>query len=485
MIVRSIKIVEGLYSKTIEFDSFANLIHSSSNSQGKTTLIRFLLYSLGYSIPNTKNVKFERCSVEVDVFFETVGDIRLKRTAINHIVLLMNDEETTYVLPEQLNDLQALLFGNNNYDVLNNLLGAFYVDQEKGWTLLNRGVVIGSIHFNIEELVRGLSGRDCSDLIKREKSLSSELGKYRQMFSVAKYQETIQQNQGDLVVEHYDEIINTEIEQLVIQKNQLKKELRRIDKGIKDNKQFQKYISDMKLLVQGPDGTIIPVTESNVVGLNDNFNFLITKRNLVAADLSDVLKRITECEDKSENAENQLSFWESESLTHAFDRRIAALQVDPIVVDKEIKRIEAELKQLRKIKTDETQRNNSVVASLYNNIIKYAKELGIGNDETMAASYLFTHNLKELTGAILHKTVFAFRLAYIIEIERALNVKLPIILDSPSGKEVDKDNIRTMINILKRDFMDHQIIIASIYKYDFDSPNTIEIEGRLINELNS
>ena len=36
----------------------------------------------------------------------------------------------------------------------------------------------------------------------------------------------------------------------------------------------------------------------------------------------------------------------------------------------------------------------------------------------------------------MHKTVFAFRLAYIIEIERAIGVKLPIILDSPSGKEV-------------------------------------------------
>jgi len=81
---------------------------------------------------------------------------------------------------------------------------------------------------------------------------------------------------------------------------------------------------------------------------------------------------------------------------------------------------------------------------------------------------------------VLHKTVFAFRLAYIIEIERAIGVKLPLILDSPSGKEVDQENIRLMMDILKRDFSDHQIIIASIYMYDFNSLNGIEIVNRLI-----
>jgi|GEM_PF-2662136 len=37
-----------------------------------------------------------------------------------------------------------------------------------------------------------------------------------------------------------------------------------------------------------------------------------------------------------------------------------------------------------------------------------------------------------------------------------------------------------MMDILKRDFSDHQIIIASIYTYDFPNLNVIEIENRLI-----
>ena len=117
-----------------------------------------------------------------------------------------------------------------------------------------------------------------------------------------------------------------------------------------------------------------------------------------------------------------------------------------------------------------------MIMSLYENMVKYASELGVGNSESIATSYLFTSNLKELSGAVLHKTVFAFRLAYIIEIEKFLNIKLPVILDS----EVDQTNIQLMVNILKRDFSNNQIIIASIFQYDFDSVNLIEIKNRLI-----
>ena len=83
----------------------------------------------------------------------------------------------------------------------------------------------------------------------------------------------------------------------------------------------------------------------------------------------------------------------------------------------------------------------------------------------------------EIKKQYLHRI---FRLAYISVIEDALKIKLPIILDSPSGKEVDQANIKLMMNILKRDFADHQIIIASIFNYDFDNVKNIEIKERLI-----
>ena len=88
-----------------------------------------------------------------------------------------------------------------------------------------------------------------------------------------------------------------------------------------------------------------------------------------------------------------------------------------------------------------------------------------------------------MTGAVLHKTVFAFKMAYILELEKHLNVKLPIILDSPSGKEVDQENINLIMNILKRDFKDNQIIIASIYDYSFSKVNKIELKDQLLDQV--
>ena len=480
MIIKSIHIKEGLFSRFIEFSDSANLIHSKQNSKGKTTLLRFLLYSLGYNIPNTRKIKFERCEVEIVVSTESIGEVTLSRAASSHIVLSTNDERITYVLPEQQNELHSVLFGTKNADVLNNLLGAFYVDQEKGWTLLNRGVAIGSIHFNIEELIRGLSGRDCTALIQQESKLARELEKYKQMFSVAQYQETIEAEEGYLIVEHYDEKMDSELEQLRIQQNILKKELKRLDRAIKDNRQFSKFIAEMKLLIKGPDGTMIPVTEENIVGFDDSIDYLITKHKLVSAELASVVSNISIRENQRQTDAEQLSFWESETMMQSFDRRIASLQINAVAIEKEINRIEKELKDIRQAITNSTKTNNTIVISLYKTILKYAQELGIGNDTTMDITYLFTSNLKELSGAVLHKTVFSFRLAYIIEIERALGIKLPIILDSPSGKEIDQDNVKLMMNILKRDFSDHQIIIASIFEYDLDSVKQIEIVNRLI-----
>ena len=480
MIFKSIRIKEGMLERNIHFSNNVNMVYSKKNSRGKTTLLRFLLYSLGYNIPNTKKFKFTNCEVETKIESETAGNVSFLRTDKDFVDVIIGENKQTYILPEQQDELHEKIFGTGNKDVLNNLLGAFYADQEKGWTLLNRGTVIGSIRFNIEELIRGLSGRECGDLIKKEGQLSRELNKYRQMFSVAKYRESVIADSGSLVQDNYTDATDVEIEQLLFQQKSLKSELSRIDRTLNDNKRFKKFIGEMKLLITTEDGTTIPVTENNVVGLNDTIEFLIAKRKMISAQLATVAKQLLRLQKESEIEEEQLSFFESENMLEIFDKKIAAVPINTVAIDKEIKRLEKALKAIRHEITLKTKQNNSVVTSLYNNVVKYATELGVGDEESIASSYLFTSNLKELSGAVLHKTVFAFRLAYIIEIEKVLGIKLPIILDSPSGKEVDQENIQLMVNILKRDFADNQIIIASIFKYAFDEVNTIEIINRLV-----
>ena len=464
MIIQSIRIKEGFAERTFDFTDSVNLIFSKENSKGKTTLLRFMLYSLGYNIPNTRKIRFDRCEIVTTILVDNVGKMVLSRYSNDFIEATVADEKKTYILPDQLHDLHKVIFGTDNTDVLNNILGAIYADQEKGWTLLNRGTAIGSIRFNIEELIRGLSGCDCSDLIRKETQLSKELSKYRQMASVAKYREEIVAESGTLVSDSYSVESDATIAQLLMQQKALQSELRRIDKSLSGNKRVRQYVAEMKLTVRLPDGTIFPITADSIVGLTDTIDFLIAKRKIVSADLRSVMHQLANTQKEQENEAEQLAFFQSESMIDIFDRRIASVPIDASAIAKEIKRLEKMLKVVRKEISRKTKSDTGVVMSLYENMVKYAAELGVGNSESIASSYLFTSNLKELSGAVLHKTVFAFRLAYITEIEKHLGIKLPIILDSPSGKEVDQANIQLMVNILKRDFSGNQIIIASIFQ---------------------
>ena len=471
---------KGILERTVDFSRNSNLIHSSKNSCGKTLLLRLVLYSLGYNIPEMKNFKFSECLIQVELECDNKEIIKLKRSSSFFVELERNNTLQTFVLPSQQFDLHSLIFQTNNIEILTNILGAFYVDQEKGWTLLNRGIVIGSIRFNIEELIRGLSGRDCRQLLEDEKRISKELAKYRLMSSVAKYRESIIEESGDISSNSYKESTDIEINQLLIQQKLLNRELKRIDQALANNRQFKKFVSEMKLLIEIENGNCIPVTENNIVGLSDSIDFLIAKRGRTALELAKVTSQLESLQNQEKNEIQQLAFFASESLIETFDKKISSFPINAKSIEKEITKLEKNLKNIRKKIHTKTIVNNDVVNSMYNSVLKYATELGIGDARSIADSYLFTSNLKELSGAVLHKTVFAFRLAYIIEIEKLLKIKLPIIIDSPTGKELDQTNVQLLINILKRDFSENQIIIASIHKYDFEKINIIELSDHLL-----
>lgn len=479
MIFKSIYLKEGLFKRRIDFSKEVNLIHSDKNSKGKTTLLRFMLYALGYNIPNTKKIKFNQCEVELIVENEKKEEIKLVRNNLPIIQIEKNKKKKVYVIPEQQDELQEMVFGIENKDIISNLLGVYYIDQEKGWTLLNRGIVIGSSHFNIEELIRGLSGINCTDLIEKETQLKRKISKYKQMLSIAEYQQILQNEKG-LVTNSYEDKIDSELDSLLIKQREIKEELRRIDKILSDNKHFKKFVIEMKLLVKTSSGEIVPVTENNIVGLNDAIELLVTKRKLTFARFVDVTSKIEKKQKKFDKEYEQLKFFELVNQLEIFDKRISSIPLNRIIIKQEITNLEKEVKDIREEISRITKNNNTIGSYIFEIIIKYATELKIGDKNSISPTYLFTSNLKELSGAILHKTVFAFKLGYISAIKKKLNIKLPILLDSPTGKEVDQENIKLMMNILKRDFSDHQIIIASIFEYDFNNVNTIEIKNRLI-----
>lgn len=483
MIIKSIRIKEGLFVRAEQLSSKVTLIHSKDNTCGKTTLIRLILYSLGFNIPSTRKIRFDLCDVSCIVETDTGDVLTFNRPNLNLLTVEFNENKDSYILPSQQKEIHAKLFNTENEDILNNILGCIYADQEKGWTLLNRGTAIGSVHFNIEELLRGLTGRDCKNLLAEQEKTKRELSRYQQIRSIGQYQQAISESEGAIIHDTYSDLSDAEIESLLIQQKQLKKELSRIDASIRDNNFFRKYIADMKLQIRLPDDSVILVTEENFVGLSDTQQFLIAKRNILANDLARLQGKIDRQKHEAEQESEQLSFITSESLADSFDKRLATVPIDSIAINKIIRKLEAHLAEVKKDITEKTKKGNTAADAMFNTMLGYAKELGIGDESSINSNYLFTSNLKELSGAALHKTVFAFRLAYLVEVQKAIGIKLPIILDSPRGKEVDDKNIEMMMNILKRDFPDNQIIIASIFDYEFDDIVRIEIHDKLIDKI--
>lgn len=478
MIIEKVAIRQGLFEKIVSFSDRNNLIHSQSNSVGKTTLMRVILYSIGYSVPSTKMFPLDKCEIEARVITDDGNAIELVRHSPNYMVCYEGDEKQTFCLPEQQTELQAKIFKTEDVDILDNLLGVFYLDQEKGWTLLNRGVVIGSIHFNVEDFIQGLSGRDCSELKRQKNKLEIELGKYEQISNVTKYKESLARSSGSLLKEDPDDALDSLIEQKQVELNLAQKELSRIDKSLKNNQQVKHFIGQMKLTVEAPNGELFRITANNVVGLNDSIDYLIAKRKIQAVECNKLINTISRL--KEQKKERTEVFFTVESIADAFDEMVQKFPYGYVKVEGIKENLKEQLRTVKKQITERTKHNNEVLNSLYANVIKYAEELGV--NEGVNINYLFTSNLRVLSGALLHKTVFAFRLAYILEVKKILSVTLPIILDSPSGKEIDTQNVQMMINILKRDFSDHQIIIASIFEYDLPEVNRIEIRKKLLEE---
>ena len=481
MIINNLIIRMGLFEKAFSFSDKSNIIYSNANSVGKTTLIRALLYSLGYNVPGTKRFPIEKYEYEVSLTLDDGTVLILRRPTAEILECLTVDTIHSYFLPDQMNQVHALLFNTENIDILNNILGTFYLDQEKGWTLLNRGRVIGSIHFNLEDFIQGLSGIDCSELKKQKDLLEQEIAKYEQISNVTKYKETLDAVDGSLLKETPDDEIDTQIKLKQIELNQIKRELSRIDRVLNSNKQFKNLVEEMKLMVETPQGDAIRVTADNIIGLNDSIEYLIAKRKIMAVEYNSLSSAIEKL--RSKKTQHTDSMFTVKSIADAFDEMVQKFPYGYVKIEEIKENLKRLLCTIRQQISEKTRSNNKVVGSLYKNVIRYADELGVRDESLMNLNYLFTTNMKILSGALLHKTVFSFRLAYILEVKKLLGVKLPIILDSPSGKEIDSDNIRLMINILKRDFSDHQIIIASIYEYDLPEVNKIVLKKSLMEDF--
>lgn len=449
------------------------MIYSIHNSKGKTTLIRFILYALGYQIPATEGIgNFDNMEFEI-LIKNNEQNFSINREK-DIVKVKINKESLEFKIPEQENELHCLIFGIENGTILNNLLAVFYIDQEKGWTLLNRGKIIGNIRFNIEEFIAGISNINIQNLISEKKVLNREIKKYRYIKNTIDINNEFNEDDDD-TIEEYEQVSMNELIQLQKEKQlelkKIKNEIKRLEKSILKNSEFGKMIENYGLIIEY-QGQEIQLTRNNLFDFDRNQNLMKIK----IQDLKLQLNKINKEQDKIiEQINNKNTLFQTEDLLETMQRNIERLGIDISKIDKIIRQLSNKRNTINNDIKNKLVFKNDQLKEYYDIIYRYSKELGIeGYISDNSPKYVLMNKLKGLSGRVLAQMSFVFKLSYIKAIENAFNVCLPIIMDSPRTNELSEESTNQMMEILKRDFSNHQIITASIYKnkvIDFDIIN--------------
>ncbi len=456
-----------------------NMIYSKQNSKGKTTLLRFILYALGYQIPATEGIgDFENFEFELKVL-NLEKKIVIYRKA-NNVQIDCDKTINSYVLPAQENELHSLIFNIDNITVLNNLLAVYYIDQEKGWTLLNRGKIIGNIRFNIEEFIAGISNINIDSLILDKKVINNEIKKYRYFKNVLDINSEYEDEDNDLP--NYETLnMNTLIQEqneLEVELRFVKNKRREVEEIIKTNNGFSDMIENYGLMISH-NGEIFQLTKKELVGFDKHQSILKLKLNDYKIEEEKIKKQL---EKVILNINQKNSLFATQDILEEMQKYIEKLGIADInQLDKILKQLNNKRNSINNQIKEKLTFNNQQLYNFYETINKYAKELGIEeyikNNEPR---FVLTNKLKGLSGRVLAQMSYVFKLSYIKAVEDKFNIILPIIIDSPRTSELSEESTEAMMKILKRDFSHHQIIVASIYKCKAINFDIINLDNGLM-----
>ena len=479
MKIEYLKIFDDKKCYKYEFAS-KSLIYSKDNSKGKTTLLRFILYALGYQIPATEGIgDFERFNFEIKIINEK--EIIIYRKA-NSVKVVIGDANYDYIVPSQENELFSLIFGIDNITVLNNLLAVYYIDQEKGWTLLNRGKIIGNNRFNIEELIAGISGININNLLDEKRVVNNEIKKYRYFKNVldinSEFDDEVDDNVPKYESNSMDELIS-EQKELELELKKTENDRKKIEKILANNKSFADMIEDYGIMVSYK-GEEFCLTKDNLLDFKNNQDLLRiqannckVKENKIKEKLGLILRTINE----------KNSLFSMDDILDNMEKVIDSTGVDITQIDKIIRQLTNKRNTINNQIKDKLVFNNNQLLRFYEIINDYSIELGISEFvSNKGPRFVLTNQLKGLSGRVLAQISYIFKLSYIKNIEEIFGITLPIIIDSPRTNELSEDSTNDMLKILKRDFSNHQIIVASIYNNDIINFKEINLDNGLLSD---
>jgi hypothetical protein len=466
MKINKLSISRGFFSPLeITFEK-NTVITSDTNAKGKTTLLRFLLHAMGYKIPSTKKVDMKGHQTILEV--ANSKEIMIIKREDDSLTIKYSDNHIQeFDLKEDRNRLivQSIIFNTENYDFLRNLLMIIYIDQDKGWTLLNRGKAIGNNRFDVNDFIASLSGIDVGKINAELKNIDAEIKKYNALKKIISLKDDftpIERNknerQNDIEEKNRLLVLKTE---LLNKKQQIDNKIRGLERIQKNNKEMIDYIVSYNLLVKHKNGDQFILSENDIVDFDVNQNILEFQIKSEYFYLTEVKRDIVDIDAK---LKVYAQLFDVEQNTSNIINAIIVTDVDTISIERVLSSLGKQKSALKKQKNDKVSSRNELINKAMKLVEDFSRRLGV-YEELIGTenNYLFTSNLKEYSGSILHKIVFSFRLAFNIVASEIIGVKLPFIIDSPGSAELTIDNIRELISLAKDNLPESQIIISTIY----------------------
>ena len=461
-----------IFSEKMEYNFGKKTLITSSNeenSKGKTSLLRFLLYALGYKIPHTDGINIYKFRTTLILTMNGKQFELLRGDDIQYI----NNSPHNSDLP-----MISTILKINSLSLSNALLGCYYIDQEKGWTLFNRGLVIGKINFNIERFLLSIKNDDSyKDLIIKSENLENEKNQIKKIEDILA---------GDYIYINEDdsscEIDETSYKNFLEQRQELdsirhniylkNKEKKELDMILKNNEEFIQKIEQFNIVIQH-NKTDILVTRDNLKSFNLMTDILEMKRNEIILE-TDLLK----------NKEKKLFeiLKNNNTFPNALNSALNNLKKNLSKIDLEIIKKEKE-STILKNKEEIIKHIQEPLEEFWEILKKILKDIGI-SEKYIQRKIILERKLAGISGAQRHKLSLAYKIALNLYVEKKFQIKLPFIIDSPLSGEVTQDMANKMLNICEYFLKDRQIIISSV-KSNFDIKFTkeIKLEEGVVGEL--
>lgn len=453
MKILSFEISRNDASKKIDLNDVF-LVYSSKNSTGKTTLLRSIAYALGYEVQNTTHVDFSK------YIFKTVVEVNGSEITMirNGVSMVANNYE--YDLPEESLKLHSMLFGTSNKGILENILGSFYIDQDYGWSIIGYGRFAGNILYDLSSLASGLNDFDDHGLNAKISTLSSEIKKYRFVLSTAdKKKKFITDENKNITINKDAIVLSNELKEIERKISELDFKISKLSNSIRENNRFSSFISEMKLMVYDANHDLaIPINSDTLMGFDDNNKSLIYRKLILQSERNELKEKKEEIQSKLPTVQ---IIDDIKANADTFIKEISGVDIPGL------KSLVAQLENEKRKCLDELKMLVSFNNSWIDRIIEYAKEYanelgGLSDEYFKDTKYIYAKKRPPLSGAILHKLSLVYHLAVVKVCEEKLGTKLPLIIDSPGGRELTSDVFDATILLLKKYFCDNQIIIASI-----------------------